>query len=244
VHLYLNGIYWGLYNLTERPDESFAAAYFGGTKDEYDVVADFAELKAGTLTAWNEMIALAASGLGSDQAYQHIQGNNPDGTRNPAYPIYLDLTNLVDFIILHTFSGADDWPDHNWWASRRRGTNSAGFRFLVWDQEIANNSLQRTRTSWPPYPLYADVNTYNTPAYVYAQLRQNAEFRQLYADRVHHHLFNDGQLTVASTIPAGRCGTRKLIRLSSPRLRAGAITSDRHNPTDGKSNGSAIRPGW
>ena len=27
VHLYLNGLYWGLYNLTERPDSSFAATY-------------------------------------------------------------------------------------------------------------------------------------------------------------------------------------------------------------------------
>ena len=29
VHLYLNGHYWGLYNLVERPDAAFSAAYFG-----------------------------------------------------------------------------------------------------------------------------------------------------------------------------------------------------------------------
>ena len=38
VHLYLNGMYWGLYNLHERPDESFADAYYGGDKDDYDVI--------------------------------------------------------------------------------------------------------------------------------------------------------------------------------------------------------------
>jgi hypothetical protein len=38
VHLYLNGMYWGLYNLHERPDDSFAAAYYGGDKDDYDVI--------------------------------------------------------------------------------------------------------------------------------------------------------------------------------------------------------------
>ena len=30
VHLYLNGLYWGVYNVVERPDASFASAYFGG----------------------------------------------------------------------------------------------------------------------------------------------------------------------------------------------------------------------
>ena len=36
VHLYLNGLYWGLYNLTERPDEHFAAEHFGGSAKDYD----------------------------------------------------------------------------------------------------------------------------------------------------------------------------------------------------------------
>ncbi len=31
AHLYLNGLYWGLYNPTERPNASFAAAHFGGS---------------------------------------------------------------------------------------------------------------------------------------------------------------------------------------------------------------------
>src|SRR5690606_25442335 len=34
VHLYLDGMYWGLYNLAERPDDAFSASQFGG--DEHD----------------------------------------------------------------------------------------------------------------------------------------------------------------------------------------------------------------
>ena len=36
VHLYLNGLYWGLYNPVERPDASFAASYGGGVPEEWD----------------------------------------------------------------------------------------------------------------------------------------------------------------------------------------------------------------
>lgn len=35
VHLYINGLYWGLYNLCERPDESFEALYLGGKKSNW-----------------------------------------------------------------------------------------------------------------------------------------------------------------------------------------------------------------
>ena len=31
-HLYINGQYLGLYNTDERPEASFAAAYYGGSK--------------------------------------------------------------------------------------------------------------------------------------------------------------------------------------------------------------------
>lgn len=200
VHLYLDGLYWGLYNLAERPDDSFAESYLGGSKEEYDVISDVTDLHAGDWTAWNAMMSLAGAGLSTDAALQRIQGNNPDGTRNPGYPVYLDLTNLVDYMIMHIAGGADDWPNHNWWASRRRGTNSAGFRFFVWDQELTNNSLDRTRTSHSPFPLFAEVNVGNSPAYLYAQLRANAEFRVVFGDRVHKHLFNRGQLSVATNI--------------------------------------------
>src|SRR6185503_3647458 len=43
VHLYLNGLYWGLYFLHERMDESAAASYLGGDKDEWDVIKHTAD---------------------------------------------------------------------------------------------------------------------------------------------------------------------------------------------------------
>jgi hypothetical protein len=38
VHLYLNGLYWGLYNPTEHVSAEFAAAYCGGERDTWDVL--------------------------------------------------------------------------------------------------------------------------------------------------------------------------------------------------------------
>lgn len=37
VHLYVNGLYWGLYNPSERPSAPFVAAHLGGEPEDYDV---------------------------------------------------------------------------------------------------------------------------------------------------------------------------------------------------------------
>ena len=38
VHLYLNGLYWGLYDITERIDEKYMVAYLGGAETDYDLI--------------------------------------------------------------------------------------------------------------------------------------------------------------------------------------------------------------
>jgi hypothetical protein len=194
VHVYLNGLYWGVYNLMERPTDSFQAAHFGGDKDEYDVVHDFVEVQAGSGDLWIEMMTLASWGLETETAYQFIQGNDPDGTPNPDLTNYLNVDSLIDYMILHIASGADDWPNHNWWAARRRGPESDGFRFFSWDQEISNNSLDRARNSWGNV-LYEEVAANNTPAKLYDRLRLNSSFQVRFGDRVHALLFNGGLLS-------------------------------------------------
>ena len=74
VHLYINGLYWGLYDPAERPDDAFLAEHLGGERDDYDVIKDFNELFAGSKTVWNEMFAIANAGLESDTAYQPNSG--------------------------------------------------------------------------------------------------------------------------------------------------------------------------
>jgi len=36
IQVYINGLYWGLYIMTERPDEHFVSDHLGGDKDDYD----------------------------------------------------------------------------------------------------------------------------------------------------------------------------------------------------------------
>ncbi|QDV73863.1 CotH kinase family protein [Botrimarina mediterranea] len=194
VHLYINGVYWGVYNPNERPDASFAASYYGGDKDNWDAIND-GSATDGNLDAWNEMVALAYSagpGAGSATAraaaYQRLQGNNPDGTNNPAFEDFLDVDNYIDYLIVNFYMGNVDWPHRNWYAARERGPESTGFKFHMWDAESTLNLFG------------SNVNTNRLGANVeaaepYSYLRQNEEFRLRFADRAQRALFNNGALT-------------------------------------------------
>lgn len=186
VHLFLNGLYWGLYNPSERIDSDFAESYLFGEEADFDVIKDYSEAVDGEITAWNTMIAMANAGLVQNDAYQLIQGNNPDGTPNPELEAMVDVVSLSDYIILNFYGGNWDWDHHNWVAIRNRVNPGRGFQFFCWDAEHMTESLN------------ANILTENNdkcPSRVFQQLRQNEEFLRLFADRVQKMCFNNGPLT-------------------------------------------------
>lgn len=192
VHLYLNGVYWGLYNPVERPDASFSASYYGGDKDDWDAISD-EKVIDGTGQAWSTLNSLAravdqASGtVATRAAYQRVLGNNPDGSDNPAFETLLDVDNYVDYLLVNFYVGNQDWPQRNWYASRLRGAESTGFKFHIWDAETAMNLGNNVNTN----RLDADFEV----AEPYGNLRSSEDFRLKFGDRAHRALFNDGAFT-------------------------------------------------
>jgi hypothetical protein len=187
VHLYIDGLYWGIYNPVERPDAAFSAGYLGGDPEEWDSLHD-GEPVQGDRAAWEAVIDQANSGLGTNEAYQRIQGNNPDTTPNPAYDNLVDVINLADYMLLNFYAGTEDWDIHNWYAGRRR-TESEGYKLYVWDAEITHLDLNANLIG---------MDTPGCPSRIFQALRENVEFRMLFADRVQQHLFNDGALSAAN----------------------------------------------
>jgi len=98
---------------------------------------------------------------------------------------YLNVESFIDYMIMNIFINNVDWPDNNAYAIGNRHSGD-GFRFFSWDAEESVNSLSGNRV---------DVSNYNTSAWLYGRLQSNAEFRMLFADRVHRHFFHGGALT-------------------------------------------------
>jgi hypothetical protein len=193
VHLYINGLYWGLYNPVERPDTSFSASYYGGDKDNWDGINSTQPTGESQTTAWNYLMAQSPN-LGDDVWYQRIQGNDPDGTNNPAYEDYLDIDQYINYMLLNQFGGNNDWVSHNWYAGRMRGADSTGFKAYSWDAEWTVDMRSGLNEN-----TVNDTTTSNYLIKPYSYLKNNAEFQMRYADHVHRHMFNGGVLTPEST---------------------------------------------
>ena len=97
VHLYLNGLYWGIYNLTERPDEHFAAAHGGGKAKDYDA-RNGENVLSGDENAWKKLFASANAGFLNGHELADFQA-------------LLDLPAFIDFMILNHYGANNDW-DH------------------------------------------------------------------------------------------------------------------------------------
>jgi hypothetical protein len=200
VHLYINGVYWGLYTPLERPDDSFAATYFGGDKDDWDAINSGA-VNSGSLDAWNTLVSLSQS-VGSvsgeankTAAYMRILGLNPNGTDNPNYDTYLDVNNYIDYLMLNFYVGNADWPHRNWWAVRENTPDSTGFKFITWDAEtILGLGFGSTD------PNVNRINVSEGAAAPYNQLRNSQEFRVAFGDRVQRAFFNNGALSTENSV--------------------------------------------
>jgi len=192
VHLYINGLYWGLYNPVERPQASFAANYFGGDKRDWDALNSGSPTGESTTTTWNAMLNLVRQGVVTNDAYQRLQGNNPDGTPNPAYVDYLDIDNYIVYMLVNFYVGNTDWPGHNWYAAMNR-VDSSGWKSFSWDAEWVvgiNSDVGVNRTG---------VNSNICEPYAYC--RQNGEFCLLFADYAHRAFYNGGLLYVDDSSP-------------------------------------------
>ena len=208
-HLYINGLYWGLYNTQERHDAAFAAEYFGGNEDDYDVVKydnTFGGTNEtdGTIASWRRLHDAAHAGFASTAAYQRVQGNNPDGSRNPAYERLVDVDNLIDYMLVGDYCAASDNPpsggtQNNWGAIKSR-KGDFGFRFSVHDWELSMFDAQTDNVVGEQpveNPLEQVEYRSSNVWHIWQALRFNADFRVRVADRVQRHFFGNGALTPA-----------------------------------------------
>jgi hypothetical protein len=169
VHLFLNGLYWGIYDFTERPDANFAADYLGGKPEDYDVINEM-QAKDGKMDAFNAFYSVHS--FASPEQYEKLQK-------------HLNITEYIDYLLLHFYAGNQDiGEDKNWYAIRRR-TPPGLFQYVVWDGEQILQDINDDTVSRP----------YEVPFRLAEELRANAEFRMAFADRVQKHLFNGGALT-------------------------------------------------
>ncbi|MDM7926038.1 MAG: carbohydrate-binding protein, partial [bacterium] len=212
-HLFLNGMYWGLYETQERSEASYAETYFGGDKADYDVIKVARQIGLayeatdGTVDAYQRLWSLTVAGFKTNALYFKALGRNADGSVNWAYPVYVDPVNLIDYMLVIFYTGNFDAPVSAWGGNSSPNNiycvyNRLGRRGFLYFCHDSEHTLMDPRYSehsdygydrTGPYPG-GSRDTFN-PQWLHQRLSENAEYRMLFADRVYRHFFNRGALT-------------------------------------------------
>ncbi|MGD0078777.1 MAG: FN3 associated domain-containing protein [Sedimentisphaerales bacterium] len=188
ANIYINGQYKSYFNPTGHADNDFYKEWYN-TSNDFDVITQ-GGVRDGDNTAFNNLVNYAASNNLSITTYYNYVADR------------FDITQFVDYLVLQIYSSNFDWPGNNWTAHRER-SDTAKFRFSVWDAEgietwVAENHMDVN--------AFEDLPTWTSPtglnhlswdpiSILYRALKANPEFKQLFADRLHKHFRNGGLLT-------------------------------------------------
>lgn len=248
-HLYLNGIYWGLYMSQERAQADWGSSYLGGDDDEFDALkssgaaspdgsgraATRYDSEATDLHVepaipfqgddvlgedwrrlWELMQEQTQPGNATTARYLEMQGLNPDGTRNPDYPVLLDVDNLIHYMLVLGFSGSYDsslsafiGAANNWNSVRNTVDDDRGFVHLIHDAEHSlgaqnqgrwdnNNDRINTTNGLGSTNGLPNIDNFamSNPQFFHIQLAASTpEYRERMATLAQAALFNGGYLS-------------------------------------------------
>ena len=126
--VYINGVYWGVYDMREKVDDhDFTKHYYdqgkewidfiktwGGTWVEYGTMTDFVDLR------------------------QFVLDNDMTDPANYAYvEERFEIQSLIDYVLLHQHIVSKDWLNWNtaFWRGRKPSGEAKKWRYILWDED-------------------------------------------------------------------------------------------------------------
>jgi hypothetical protein len=176
ITVYINGQYFGLYELREKIDDEYFEEYENADADSLDVL---------TLSYWYNLVLRAS--VGSTERF--YESYNQFVAIDPAQESfwdnsdqYFDMEQYVDYIIAEAYAGNADWPYNNIKMYCSNKTNNR-FRFGIVDLELCLQPNGWTSTSDDPIDFLFTRDP-NIP-YINIWLRgiQNDRFKNYFINR-------------------------------------------------------------
>jgi hypothetical protein len=200
IQLFLNGIYWGMFQIDERAEASYGEIYFGGEKDDYDVVKSYGGVTDGNRNSYQRLWQKWQQGFRTNAAYYDVQGMNPDGTINPDKERLVNIENLIDYMIITYYTGDRDGPGSRYTQPRPNNyfgiynrENPQGYHFFEHDSEHSLGTGENNMVS--PFTRSSSLNDFNPHTLHERFARDSEEYRMLFSDRLAMYCYNGGLLT-------------------------------------------------
>ncbi len=189
VHLYVNGLYWGVYDMHERADEHFAESYLGGNNDDYDVIKHRPGTEVNGIDVNPDPLVYTSSAITNYATLLTLIRQDLTVPANyAAAAAKIDVDDFITYMAINYYVGNDDWAHQNWYASFNRNDPGGKWRYHSWDAENVLKDVNANNTA---------RNDAGGPTEVLNALITNAEFRLRFNDVVQKLMRNNGLLTPA-----------------------------------------------
>ena len=174
--LYINGEYWGIYNIRERINEHFLAYNHGLDPDKIDLLQGSGWVRSGSNEHYYEMLNYArANDLSDPRHYEYIKTQ-------------MDIINYIDYWVAQIYFAQIDSANIRFW---REQSPEGRWRWITFDLDWAiwgdNYSHNTLRFVTSPAGT-GSGRSLNTDLMV--NLLRNDHFRQAFVERLAYHLNN------------------------------------------------------
>jgi len=168
--LYVNGEYYGLYEIRENIDQYYMAAHFGADPDNVDIIKGNAIVLEGSMSEYSKLLNYVKThDLAQEDAYQHVLG-------------LIDEQSLIDWVIAETFFNNLDSGNKKFWRERKDG---AQWRWALFDLDWAlfptTYKLNILKNDLLDPAGHGQSNFFDSSLQV--KLMENPDFEKLFIDR-------------------------------------------------------------
>ncbi len=169
--LFLNGEYWGIYFLQEKPDERYLEDHFDVDIDDINIIKSW----GGGIDYGDNANYLSL--------YQWIQANDLSDESNYQYlTTLIDIDNFIDYEIFEIFSANLDWPANN---MRCWQEGNGPWRWMFFDGDACLYRLTKDFDAFAN-ATYEGDGSYPTNIYAtlfFRKLMKNARFKAQFLSR-------------------------------------------------------------
>ena len=173
--LFLNGEYWGLYFVAEKPDDRFL-------EDHLDVDIDSVNI----IVVWNEVDCGNGDNFYALRTWME-QADLSDETQYAYAEAHIDIASFIDYYILELFSANVDWPASN---TRMWQLGNSKWRWIFYDGDACLENQNFDMFANAIYDGDANYPSNRRATLFFRRLLENEQFKEQFASRFNQLVFS------------------------------------------------------
>lgn len=181
--VFLNGEYWGLYQITEKLSDDFIQTNYGIAKKDVTMIKS-GEMEEGTQEECDRFFAFAD---------QYSEMDLTNAANYQAVCDFVDLDSMIEHYAAGLYFGTFDWPNYNYGVWKSTGAAIDGnpysdgkWRFITYDMDYTMGATYASFGNVEGYAYdsfqHMNRNKGEAPTNLFIRLLKNETFRNWFAN--------------------------------------------------------------